>query len=142
MINRIYGILKGSVVIPKEVSGYRYTDARRTHKQNSQLSGLVPDDVNAAASFVNYVIQLLSCSPYWPTAIRELDPNNTYDIAPSNPATLPFSPMERLMNWEIAGAPVIHDRFKYSQEDPVIDRICAKLFAIIAAGVDDDSVQS
>jgi hypothetical protein len=140
MINSIYGILKGAAVISPETRGYRYSDTKRTTKQHAQLAGLMTETEDVAAAFIDYILKLLACSPLWPKAVRELDPNNSYDVQHPELGILPFNPMQRLLHWEKTSLPIVHPEYSYCAEDPDIDRICAKILSIVAAGDDKDGI--
>lgn len=135
MVNNFYGILRGDQNISQACPGFRYSDRGPiSDKQRRILGALLPKKEEEAAVFIDYILKLLSCSPYWPEMIRSLDINNTYDVSSvSGEATLSFDPMARLIKWE-AGTSIRDDRIPYSPEDPVIDRLCAKLFAVFLLG--------
>lgn len=134
MVNTIYGLLADSA-ITSDVIGYRYSNYRPTTKQLMLIDKLFPSDCTEQdkALFIDFIIGLLSCSPYWPKVVRELDLDNTYDtsvIDKSNTETLSFNPMQRLIDWERT-TNVTDERFPYIESDPVIDKICAKIFCIL-----------
>lgn len=139
MINRIYGILRGTARVPEDM-GYRYSDATRNRQQEAALRFLTHDiNESELGIFLDFVLQLLSCSPYWPDVIRDFDPENSYEISvipeldpeePSKVPTLSVNPMLRLVEWE-ATIPDSGDTYRTTAECPLLDRICAKLFHII-----------
>ena len=128
MVNVIYGILADGRT---GINCLRYSDCVANSKQRSLLSGLVPSDAKNRGAFIDYVLKLLSCTPVWPKLIRELDPNNTYDVCVLDTAdTLNFSPLQAMLDWEKLTS-IKDERFPYSDLDPAIDRITAKLAAIL-----------
>ena len=133
MINVIYGVLSLGKAKPDMV-GFRYSDVTANGKQRTILSGLIPDKSENCLIYVDYILKLLSCSPLWPTLIRDLDPNNTYDVDVVNGSntecSLSYSPMQRLLDWE-RDVNITDERFPYSSLDPAIDRVVAKLAAVL-----------
>ena len=143
MINRLYATLRQSA----KISGrsYRGSTYKPTERQIKQLSGLIPtavangviDDVSVGEVFIDFIIKLLSCSPYWPKFIRNWDLNNTYEIEviPRNISCMgsDFNPMAHLFAWLNQSGDISHSDFPYNPNDPPIDKLCAKLFAIVAS---------
>lgn len=139
-INLIFGLLVGgSTSAYSSLAGYRFSTVVRNAAQRRALATLMPDDPEQRMLFADFIIKLLSCSPWWPELLRTLDPNNTYDtpVYSGVPTTLlEFNPMQRLMDWESSVTAPTEGRFICSPEDPVIDRIWAKLAATLMAGTE------
>lgn len=134
MINRLFGILTTDVEITADLPGYRYSDARATDKQKKALRSLMPSNSGEALLFADYLLKLLSCSPYWPEIIRKFDPENSYDIpvvqhTPNNPLTLSFSPIQRLINW--AKTVPASPSYPTSDREATIDFSICKLLGVL-----------
>lgn len=141
MINRFYGVLRGDLRITEDIPGFRFSTTYATDKQSRALRDLIPSDPREACVFIDFILKLLSCSPYWSAMIRDVDMNNTYDVevlSDDDMVELPFDPMDRLMRWE-THTTIEDSRIPYAAGDPTIDRICAKLFAVFLLGGSDDS---
>lgn len=137
MINRIYGILATGVVVSLDTVGYRYSDAAASNGQLKLLKGLMPADSGSSLVFIDYLLKLLSCSPYWPEVIRTFDPQNSYDISvidqqPECVISLGFNPLSRLLEW----ADKIPTSTKYptADNDPRIDVAISKLLGVLDNG--------
>lgn len=137
MINTLYGILTDGCGIIPETPGYRYSDASATKKQRNTLLGLMPQESEQCALFVDFILKLLSCSPYWPTVLNEMDINNTYDIevfkvTPDGSYVLSFNPMTRLVEW--AETVPENGRYPCDERDPVKDQVISKLLGVLTDG--------
>ena len=133
MVNMIYGVFANTVPSSAGNSAYaRFSDFAPNGSQKRFLKGLMPADPDQRAVFTGYILKLLSCSPLWVELIQKNDPTNTYDVDPlyNCSVTLNFNPLEKLLSWE-ATVRLVDPEFPYSDTDPVIDRLCAKLAAVV-----------
>ena len=139
VINKLYGVLKGDTVISKDMLGYRFSNAVPTDNQRSKLAGLLDSDATVRALQIDCLIRLLQCSPWWPDFERQVDPVNTYTV----PVTI-LSPdtnmshmtgkgaITALVRWSDNHALPNTGIFSCSENDPELDKACAKLFGVIA----------
>lgn len=142
MINKLYGVLRGSCVIPQDTLGYRYSDYTASDRQLELLKTLLPNECDKRAIMIDYLISLLSGSFWFPRFISEFDQNNTYDVscipcteqsmmAASETLKGELSINILLQDWD-RKVSVMHERFPYKDNDPFYDRVAAKLFAVAA----------
>lgn len=138
VINKLYGVLKGDTAIPQDMLGYRFSNVAPTDNQRSILAGLLDKDAAVRALQIDCLIRLLQCSPWWPDFERQVDPVNTYTV----PVTTlsPDTDMSHmsgkgaitaLMRWSDNHALPTAGIFRCSENDPELDKACAKLFSVI-----------
>ena len=134
MINYTFGILSSSVNPTPNMTGYRYSDAKPTEAQRKSIAKLIPYTGEDGLLAVDFYIKLLKSSPHWTDYEPKYDPKNTYStsVAPtssSQQARLHIG--DDMVSWD-NNTGVTSQDFPYSRLDPLLDRVCAKLFSVLA----------
>jgi hypothetical protein len=129
-MNNIYGLLTNGKVT-SEMSGYRYTDARRTTEMSLCLSSLMDDAGPVLGNRANFLLTLLRSSSLWPLFIHNTDPVNTYDIV--GDVSDHGLTMQRLVSWA-EQVPSTLSYYTHPGDDDV-NFVITKLWSVLDGGL-------
>ena len=82
-VNYMFGILTPRSAQVESYEGYRFSNATANTTQRRLLGKILTfsNDPKQSLLLTDFILKLLSCSPYLPQLIRDLDLYNTYDVS-------------------------------------------------------------